>query len=132
MAILPSARECQERGGLGRHRRGARFRRVGIVAHEIADAQIVAVYVLPRTDRLAGEADDLAIAPDRLAGGQRPRRHLVAGRNQSGNGHRFAGDVDARDQLVQGHDHVVARMQADDASRFQGAVSLLGMLCFPG
>ena len=45
--------------------------------------------MLAGSDRLAGKADDLVIAPHRVTSGDGVRRDFVAGRNQSPGGDRL-------------------------------------------
>jgi len=83
-----------------------------IVAREVAHRQVVRMNVFAGSDRLAGKTDDLVVAAHRLAGGNRPHRHLVAGGYQSTHAHAF--DVHAADELAACDQHVVVGMQADE------------------
>ena len=49
--------------------------------------EVLDVDVLARRDVRRGEADDLPVAPHRLAGGDRGDRHLVPGRDHLGDPH---------------------------------------------
>ena len=89
-----------------------------VVAGEFGDAAIVGVDVLARLDRQRGEADDLAELPDRLADGDRRRRHLVALGHARERGHPLGGGA-GQDRLDGDH-QVVRRMQAQNA-RVPGA-----------
>ena len=93
-------------------RLGAARRRV--LAREARELEVVGVDVLARRDRLLGAADDLVVAAHRRAGGDRPRRDLVAGRNQADDGDAFALDARAADELAARDDDVVVRVDADD------------------
>ena len=94
-----------------------------VVAGEIVDAAIVLVDVLARPDRHLGEADDLPEFPDRLALGDRHRRHLVALRHPAHRRHalrhRTGQDRVDRDE------EVVIGMEAKDA-RILGAFGQAG------
>ena len=98
------------RGGVvGGQRAGARLMGPG----EIAEGQVVHVHVLAGGDGLRGVADDLAVAPDRLARADRPRGDLVAWGHQAGDRHAFLGDHGAAEQLPACDDDVVGRVDAD-------------------
>ena len=85
-----------------------------VLAREVAEGQVVRVHMLPRRDRLRGLADDLVVAPHRLAGGDRRRRDLVPGRHQAGDGDAFAVEHGAAEQLAPRDDDVVGRVDADE------------------
>ena len=92
---------------------------IGVVLGEIAHAAVVHMHVLARRDRGEGEADDLAVAADRLAGRVRAHRDLVPGRDAHRGrdtlGHRRAGQ-----QGGAGDHHAVVGMQADHGGRGHG------------
>ena len=73
--------------------------------------------MLARADILLGDADNLVIAMDRIALGDRARCHLVARRNQTRDHDILFGDARSWDQLVACDDDVVARVQADHRRR---------------
>ena len=87
----------------------------GVVALEVAHRQVVHVHVLAGLDVARGEADDLVVAPHRLALRDVAHRELVAGRDAcTDRAHVFfldqrvpVGELDARD------DDVVVGVQAD-------------------
>ena len=74
------------------------------------------MHVLTRRDRGGGKADDLPIAPDRVALRDRANRHLVPGRNALGGQHIFA-DRSARQEGGACDDDVVLGVKADDGRR---------------
>ena len=85
----------------------------GIVLGEIAHAAILGVDVLARRDWNGRKADDLAVAPHRLAGRDGADRDLVARRNPLDCGdavrhHHACRQARARNQ------HAIIGMQADD------------------
>ena len=84
-----------------------RLRRFGemIVAGEIVDEAIVLVDVLAGADRYFGEADDLAELADRLALGDRRRRHLVTLRHSADRGDAL-GDCAGHDRVDRDDDVV--------------------------
>ena len=84
-----------------------------IVFCEVTHAAVLGVDVLARRNRRGGKADDLAVAPDRLADGDRPDRDLVPGRNALDGGD-AVGHHHARRQARARDQHAVIRMQADD------------------
>ncbi len=103
---------------------------IGIVLGEIAHAAVLRVHVLARRDRHRRKADDLAIAPDRLAHGDRLDRDLVAGGNALDRGdavghHRARRQARARDQ------HAVVGMQADDGAEGHGRSPWLSYFTSP-
>ena len=107
--LAHDALEARRPGGRGRR---LRLGAVGMVAREVTHRQVVRVHMLPRADRLAREADDLPVAAH---GGTRLDRalgHLVARRNQAGDGNAFARDVRPRDQLVERDHDIVIGVQA--------------------
>ena len=79
------AHDAHERGGFGPGVRGPRVRagHPRGVTVEAAHRQVVYVHVRAAADRLRSEADDLAVAADRLASRNVTHGHLVTGRNQS-------------------------------------------------
>ena len=85
----------------------------GVVLGEIAHAAILGVHMLARRDRLRRKADDLAVTADRLADGDRPDRHLVAGRNAFDGGD-AVGHHQARRQARARDQHAIIGMQAND------------------
>jgi hypothetical protein len=100
-----------------RHDAGARLVR----ALEVGEGQVVGVHMLAGRDGLRGGADDLAIAPHRLTGGDGAAGHLVAGRHQARDHHgAFSGERGTAEQLPPRDDDVVGRVDADD--RRVGAV----------
>ena len=60
---------------------------VGVVVGERTDREVVGVDVLPRRDGGGGEADDLAVAVDRLAGRNRSQGNLMPGRDHLSHPH---------------------------------------------
>ena len=93
--------------------RGLRFCAEGIVARELAHRQVMKVHVLARRDRALGKADDLVIALDRRAGGDRMRRDLVAGRHEARDLDVLVEERRARDELLTSDHHIVVRMKAN-------------------
>ena len=65
------------------------------------------------------EADDLAVAADRLAVGDRPDGGFVAGGNALGRGG-AVGERGPGQQRHAGDDHVVVGMETDDGGRGHG------------
>ena len=80
-------------------RRGLRIHANRVVAIEVAHRKIVQMHVLARRDRPAREADDLVVASHGLTDVDRPRRDLVAGRNQARDGDVLVEQLRAADQL---------------------------------
>src|SRR5947207_15326175 len=69
--------------------------------------------VLARRDRRCRKSDDLAIAPDRLADGNRPDRDLVSRRNAVASGYAVRHDG-ARRQARARDQYAIVGMQSDD------------------
>ena len=97
---------------------------IGIVLGEIAHAAVLRVDMLARRNRRGGEADDLAVAADRLAQRDRLDRDLVAGGNALGRGDAIGDDEPGRQARARDQ-HAVVRMQADDGCWGHGKVSRL-------
>jgi len=89
----------------------------GVVALEIAHGAVLHMDMLAGADRLGGEADDLVVAPDRLARRDRPGRHLVPGRDVAGGGHPLFRNRGARRDIGAGEDDIVVTVQADEEAR---------------
>ena len=92
---------------------------IGIVLGEIAHAAVLRMHMLARRNRNRRKADDLAVAADRLAHGDRLDRDLVArgnalDRSDAVGHHHARRQARARDQ------HAVVRMQANDGCRGHG------------
>ena len=85
---------------------------VSIVLGEIAHAAILGVDVLARRDRNRRKADDLAVAPHRLADRDRLDRHLVAGGNPLDRGD-AVGHHHAGRQARACNQHAIIGVQAD-------------------
>ena len=93
----------------------ARILGEGVVALEGGERAVVRVHVAAGRDVLGGEADDLAELEDRLALGDRLRRHLVAAHHAGRRLDALHGD--ARLDRVDRDDDVVARIEAQRARR---------------
>ena len=110
----PSVRaaDALERKAFIGHRGRPGVLAIGVVLREIAHPAVVHVHMGARRDGLGGEADDLAIAVDRLALRQGPHRNLVAGRDSFCRGDAWY-HWGARQQGGAGDHHGVVGMQAD-------------------
>ncbi|MNH25434.1 hypothetical protein D3C79_854280 [compost metagenome] len=84
----------------------------GVVASKVAHGQVVHVHMLARCDGLAGEADDLAIAAQRLADSQVARSDLVPGGDGLANGDAFV-QQQPFGQCLAGNQHVIERVESD-------------------
>ena len=102
-----------ERRGLGCVVRGLDLGAERVIAGELAHRQIVQMHLLARPDGPGRKADDLVVALDRLALGDRARGDLVARRDEPDDGDVFIAQQGAADQLLAGDDDVVLRVQAD-------------------
>src|SRR5690606_4466367 len=123
------AHDALEAGRLGDVAGGVRVLPDRIVALEIGERQVVRVHVLAGRDVLARHADDLVVAPHRLAGGDGAHGHLVARRHQAGHADAFGGQRRAAHQLAPRDDDVVGGVDADDgvvAGRVHGVGSCWG------
>ena len=95
---------------------------IRIIFCKVAHAAILRVHVLAGRDRRGGKTDDLAVAADRLADGDRPDGDLVACRNTLDRGDPV-GHRHARRQAQSRDQNGVLGMQTDDGCRGHGGVS---------
>ncbi|MNO96485.1 hypothetical protein D3C76_881560 [compost metagenome] len=84
-----------------------------IVPGEIAHGQVVHVHMLTGTDGLAGKADDLAIATQRLTLGDVAGGHLVPGRHGLAHLDAFLGEGQAFGQRLASDQHIVQGVESD-------------------
>ena len=94
----------------------------GIILGEIAHPKIMDVDMLPRLDRLGGEADDLVVAPHRLAHAMRSHGHLVPGGDATG-GDKAVRDRRAWQQARTRDEDAVVGMKTNDR-RYSHGISL--------
>ena len=99
---------------------------IGHATQAIAPGQHV--HVLAGCDGLRGVADDLVVAPYRLAGGDGLGGHLVAGRHEAGHGHAFLRQHRTAQQLAPGDDDVVLGVDADGRGGGRGHGQSIGGL----
>ena len=113
--------------GAGRSTRlGAGVDAVGVVLGEIAHFAIVHVHVLAGRDGGGGEADDLAVAADRVRPPRWSDGDLVARPGCAGSLGRYR-RPGARQQGGSGDHYVILGMQANDGRRGHGG--FLGLGC---
>ena len=70
--------------------------------------------VLPGFDVLGRDADDLVVAPHRLARSDAPGGYLVARWDQTRHHQIFFGDALAADQLATGDHHIIVGVEPDN------------------
>ena len=85
--------------------------------------------MLARRDVAARKADDLVVAPDRRAFGDRARGDLVARRNQADDRDFLVHELRATDELLPRDDDVVGGVKADGQRCLREHGALLSISC---